>query len=270
MSNEIATLDQNPMSEIENTNKIMQALMRLPHYKKMGEDVVFAIVAKARSLNMDPMYALNGGLFNIKGKIGMPAEAMAAMIREKGHSIQKDKASTDTCCILHGKRKDNGDTWTCKFSIEDAKKAGIYAQTWEKYGAAMCYNRAMSFLARQLFPDIIKGAGYTMDELKEIAKVENYQQPAPEIEVEFEEVKNPITSDQADQLADALALCDTAYLEKMWKSLNSLNPPVRDLKDIPSEIFDRLMSAAIKNRKTVQIDKSNTDSDESKPDLHNL
>lgn len=100
MSNQLTVVEPNTLGEIENTNKLMSALMKLPHYQKMGPDNVFAIVAKAKSLNIDPIYALNGGLFSIKGKIGMPAEAMAAMIREKGHSITKDKASTDTCCIL--------------------------------------------------------------------------------------------------------------------------------------------------------------------------
>jgi len=267
MSNELAVIEQNPLAEIENTNKIMGALMRLPHYKKMGEDVVFAIIAKARSLNIDPMYALNGGLYCIKGKIGMPAEAMAAMIREKGHSIIKDKASNDKICILHGKRKDNGDTWTTKFSIEDAKRAGIYANTWDKYPDTMCYNRAMSFMARQLFPDVIKGAGYIQEELMEISRAEHRPTKENELqEVPLIEVRTPISESECEILADILSQCDPAYLQNVWKTLRSMDPPITDLKQIPIDILDRMMKAATKNRESYQEQIAKIDSDSQAPE----
>ncbi len=235
MNNQLTTIEQNPLAEIENTNKLMQALMKLPHYQKMGPDNVFAIVAKARSLNMDPIYALNGGLFSIKGKIGMPAEAMAAMIREKGHSITKDKTSTDTCCILHGKRCDNGDTWTIKFSIEDAKRAGIYAQTWEKYPQAMVYARSMSFLARQLFADVIKGAGYTRDELMEISLSPSKMETAA-----YEEIVEKITQEQVNELSNMLSICDADVISRFEGFIK--NPPVsaNSLADIPLSQFNSI------------------------------
>lgn len=212
---ELSLVEKNPVAEIEKTNNVIQALMKLPHYAKMGGDQVFAIVVKAQSLGMDPIYALNGGLYSIKGKIGMPAESMASMIREKGHSITKDKISNEKSCILHGRRADNGDTWTIKFTIEDAKRAGIYGNSWEKYPEAMCYNRAMSFLSRQLFPDIIKGAGYTMEELKEIAKSDSSKVMET---IETVEVKNEIervSTDQAIEIAEILEDCPKEYKEKI-------------------------------------------------------
>lgn len=245
MSNDLVVQEKNPVAEIENVNKIIQSLMKLPHYQKMGMDTVFAIVAKAISLKIDPIYALNGGLYSIKGKIGMPAEAMAAMIREKGHSIQKDKNSTDTCCILHGKRRDNGDEWTCKFSVDDAKRAGIYANSWEKYTNAMVYNRAMSFLARQLFPDVIKGAGYTKEELQEIAASKN---PEDLGESQCEVVVDRISLEQADELREILDQCSQEYITSFMTRLK--NPPisVSCLSQLPLALWDRVLSAAIKNR----------------------
>ena len=155
--------------EVESTQKMCQALLKTPHYAKMGSEGIFAIISKARSLGMDLIEALNGGLYYVQGKVGMPAESMAALIRQKGHSITKDAKSSNDVCILHGKRGDNGDTWIISFSMEDAKRAGLAKNMYEKYPGTMLYNRAMSFLARQLFPDVIRGAGYTFDELKEIA-----------------------------------------------------------------------------------------------------
>src|SRR5271156_4535850 len=117
-----------PVVEIENTRKVCDILMRTPHYAKMGQEGIYAVVAKAKSLGMDPIEALNGGLYYVQGKVGMSAETMGARMRSSGHSITKDPKSTPTNCILNGKRGDNGDTWQVSFSIEDAKKAGIYSE----------------------------------------------------------------------------------------------------------------------------------------------
>lgn len=190
------------VSTMENVQKACQMLMKAPHYAKMGADGVYAIVAKAMSLKIDPLEALNGGLYYINGKVGMSSEMMASLIREKGHSIQKDSKSNDTICILNGRRADNGDTWTVSFSVEDAKKAGLMKNMYEKYLSTMLYNRTLALLARQLFPDIIKGAGYSESELKEIA--------ANQIPKE-EEVVELISDEQSQELTDILFECDEDY-----------------------------------------------------------
>lgn len=157
------------LAEVQQMQKLCDMLMTTKHYQKLGQDGVFAIVAKAKSLNVDPLDALNGGLYYVQGKVGMSTEMMAYLIRQQGHSISKDPKSDDKIVILHGKRADNGDTWTVSFSWQDAIRAGLAKNMYERYPQIMLYNRAMSMLARQLFPDVIKGAGYTHDELKEIA-----------------------------------------------------------------------------------------------------
>ncbi len=173
MSNDLVKNESNSvdvLTELQNTEKVVQALMQSKHYSKMGSEGVYAIVHKSKSLGVNIIDALNGGLYYVQGKVGMSTELMACLIRAQGHSISRDPKSTPSNCILIGKRKDTGDVWQSSFSIDDAKRAGIFKSTWEKYPDVMCYNRAMSKLARQLFPDIIKGAGYTKDELDEIAK----------------------------------------------------------------------------------------------------
>lgn len=200
------------ISEIENTQKMCAMLLKTKHYEKMGPEGVYAIVAKANSLHINPLEALNGGLYFVQGKVGMSSEMMASLIRGQGHSITKDSKSNDTVCILHGKRKDNGDTWTISFSIEDARRAGLLKNMYEKYPGIMLYNRAMSMLARQLFPDIIKGAGYTMDELKEIAK-NDFSAFEPKKEEPIQEAKVYVSNEQAEELATILSECDPAYQE---------------------------------------------------------
>jgi hypothetical protein len=158
------------IAELEQTQEAVKKLLMTKHYQQLGEAGIFAIIQKAKSLKINPIDALGGGLYFVNGKTGMSAEMMNTLIRSHGHSITKDTKSNDNICILHGRRSDNGDTWTESFSIEDAKRAGIYkeATPWGKYPRNMCFNRALSNLARQLFPDVIKGC-YEIEELKSFA-----------------------------------------------------------------------------------------------------
>lgn len=188
------------LKDVDIIKNASQKLMQTPHYAKLGQEGIFAIVQKAKSLNINPLDALNGALYFTAGRVGMSAEMMNTLIRSHGHSITKDTKSNDTICILHGKRADNGDTWTESFSIEDAKRAGIYkdATPWGKYPRNMCFNRALSNLARQLFPDVIKGC-YEIDELKSFAEapVQNFSKMAT-ADVEMV-VESELTKEQIDE-----------------------------------------------------------------------
>lgn len=230
------------LMELEQIEKYCGILMKTKHYQKMGPDGVFAIVSKAKILNIHPLEALDGGLYYVQGRVGMSAETMASLIRREGHSITKDPKSGDTLCILHGKRSDNGDTLTVKFSLDDAKRAGIYKGVWEKYPATMCFCRCMTMLGRQLFSDVIKGVRYAKDELVEIAKSNGKHEDLQEAEVEvFEEAASiakeaekeeevTITSEQYDELSAMFDLCSPDYQEKLntklqvkkWNSLQNL------------------------------------------------
>tara|TARA_R110000868_G_scaffold138595_2_gene352815 strand:- start:197 stop:982 length:786 start_codon:yes stop_codon:yes gene_type:complete len=193
MSNELVVKDEISfdavLADIDTMKKMAQKLMQSKHFQTMGEDGIFAIIQRAKSLGIHPLEALNGSLFYVNGKVGMSTEMMASLIRQKGHSVSKDPKSDNSICILHGKRADTGDTWTVRFSMEDAKRAGIDKHMYQKYPGVMIYNRSMSMLARQLFPDVIKGAGYTMDELKEISANKGLQTVEAEIVEEMASVE---------------------------------------------------------------------------------
>ena len=81
--------------------ELAAALMKTPHYAKMGEAGIFAVVQKARSLGMDPIDALNGGLYSVSGKVEMSGQSMMSLIRKCGHSMTIDPKSTQTHVIMH-------------------------------------------------------------------------------------------------------------------------------------------------------------------------
>lgn len=251
MNNQIAIREEMSfdlvLKDIETMQSMCASLMKSKHYQSMGEAGLFAIVQKAKTLNIHPLEALNGGLYYVQGKVGMSSELMASLIRQAGHSIIKDPKSDNTICILHGKRADNGDTWTCSFSLDDAKRAGLLKNMFEKYPSVMLYNRSMSMLARQLFPDVIKGAGYTLDELKEI-KENNPQTLKVE---EIEEIKEEkISLEQVEEISNVLSMCDTKYVVKVWDSLKKSG--INSYEEIPISLFNRLLTAAVKNKTEYQ------------------
>ncbi len=172
MSNEL-TLTKNfnlNIKDLEDTQKMSEMLIKQKHYQKLGADGIFAVIQYAKSINADPLQCLNGGAFFVQGKIELSGQMMMSLIRQAGHSVTKDKRSTDTLCILHGRRADTGDTWVESFGVEDAKRAGLLSgqtgQTYAKYGKIMFQWRALSALARFLFPDILRGA-YVQGEISE-------------------------------------------------------------------------------------------------------
>lgn len=260
MANELAIKeDEQLMLDIQNTQKMCRLLMQAPHYKRMGAEGIYAIVEKAKSIGINPMDALNGGMYYVQGKVELTAAMMNHLIRADGHSITKDKKSDDTICILHGKRKDNGDTWVESFSIEDAKKAGIYRNQWIKYPKDMLFARALSRLARQLFPDIIKGC-YVQGEISEapplntpVEQIDVHNESCVSSDAQNDDCVSEIVTDEPQGLETItetewheldgwlgenhkLRQNITAFITKKWG--------ISDLSKMPREIYDLALNRA--------------------------
>lgn len=251
MANELVVKNNfnDSVMELENTQRVCKMLMQQPHFRKLGEDGIFAISLKAKSLGLDLFDACSGMLYFVQGRVGMSTELMATLIRQAGHSVIKDAKSDNTVCILHGTRKDNGDTWTVSFSMDDARRAGLAKNMYDKYPGIMLYNRAMSMLARQLFPDVIKGCGYTYDELKEIgdSKVSyNSQERSIPAHAELIEEKKPemISQRQAEELHLNLTLADPEFKVKVlqWLNISDEKDFVSAVKFKPASSYENLLS----------------------------
>lgn len=229
----VAHLDQQ-IQEVRTMTELSKQLMQLPHYKKMGHEVVFLIVETAVSLGIDPRKALNGGLYVVNGKIEMSGRLMAELIRKAGHSIRVEENSNQKCTLV-GKRADNGDEEKTSFSIEDAKKAGIYRATWEKFPEDMLYWRALSRLARRLFSDVIGGC-YVQGEIQAATFSTKPQALPTDLEIEV------IPSLSEEQLTEIETLL-TKFPDSKTKTQKLLTYlEVENLSQIPVERFDRIKS----------------------------
>jgi len=151
-----------------------------------GEAKIFMILLAAKELGISPMAALNGGIWNIQGKIEISARMMASMIRRAGHNLVI-KQCNSSACIIEGRRRDNGDSFTAEFSMDDAAKAGLSNKdVWKKYTQDMLYARALSRLARRLFPDII-GTAYVEGEIR--GELEDKSSPSERQESQLQETE---------------------------------------------------------------------------------
>lgn len=236
------------MQDLQKTQSLCAALMKTKHYASMGEVGIFAIVQKARALNLSPLDALNGAMYFVQGKVELTANTMNYLIRAAGHSITKDSKSDRTCCILHGKRVDNGDTWTASFSIDDAKKAGIYKNTWDKYPEDMLFCRALSRLARQLFPDVIKGC-YVEGEINtpNLNEPVRYEDVKPTLQIE---TKNRVSESQIHELAELLEKCSPAFNDIISKRMKALN--INSLSSLTLEMYENTKIMAEEDMKRYQ------------------
>ena len=223
------------LTDVKETITLCKELLQTNHYKKMGGEGIFAIVQKAKALGIHPLKALNGGMYFVQGKVEMSAAMMNELIRMKKHSITKDRKSDDTVCILHGKRVDNNDTWTESFSIDEAKRAGIYRNQWLKYPRDMLFARALSRLARQLFPDVIQGC-YVQGEIFDAVTVDEETQ----IEVQPSRIKE----EQLTQFLEAVDGDD----EFQGNLLNYLvqEHEITSFEEMTPEVFEKIMKRVSK------------------------
>jgi len=227
----------NYLKELKNTQEMCHLLMKTPHYAKMGQEGIFAIIETSKSLGIDPRQALGGGLYYVRGKVEMSARMMNALIRSKKHSVTRDSKSNDTICILHGKRADNNDCWSESFSLEEAKKAGLVKANgpWVNFTRDMLFARALSRLARQLFPDII-GNCYVQGEISLDQNI-----------VGDVEIVQPIIDQRTDDEVDELL----TYLDEVpeyKKEIESFlaRKEILDFSDMPKEMYKKVLENAKK------------------------
>lgn len=230
------------LQEVEKTNRLCGALMKTPHYQKITPEGIFAIVQKAKSIGMDPLDALNGGMYMVQGKVEMSGQAMLALIRSKGHSVSIDSKSTNEFVIMHGKRADNGDTWKVEFGIKDAQLAGIYRNMWTKYPKTMCIWRCVSMLARFLFSDVIKGV-YVAGELSN--KEDCFANLDQNIDIEVvdskpqQEPEMKCNKLEAEELQSLILQCPEDYQTKVFKFKKDSN--FESWEDMPYKTYQTVL-----------------------------
>ena len=235
--NESHSLQINEISAYQNFASIA---FKSGLYKGLNEMQIVTIMLTAREFGIAPFRALNNGLGIINGKVFMYTSLMVELIRSKGHSIKiLDGDWTTEKCTITGVRKDNADFTTVTFSIQDAQRAQLLSNpVWSKYPKAMLYNRAMSQLARMLFPDCL-GNCYTEDEKQDIInkKPEEIDYPSV-LDAKSVEVAETIASYVSEPTQDLADQSDQATISDLLKDIEDYIPYL--LKALKIKSMDEL------------------------------
>lgn len=151
-------------------------------------EAVLACVLYGAELGLGPMQSLNS-IHVIEGRTAMSPELMRAMVARHGHRIDVMENSA-TACEVKGIRSDTGSTATVRWTMEDAKLAGLAGKNnWKTYPRAMLLARATSELCRIVFPDVIAGLSYTPEEVSSIAGIEYVESALPPPPPPVKEIK---------------------------------------------------------------------------------
>lgn len=131
---------------------------------------VMAALLYGDSLGLHPMAALKG-IDVIDGNPTVDAALATALIRRAGHKATPEQLVNDegafTGFTAHGTRGDDGTTFSFTFTLAMAARAGLMGKNnWKNYPEAMSWARAVTQLARILFPDVFMGALYDGEELE--------------------------------------------------------------------------------------------------------
>lgn len=147
------------------------------HIKTLSQ--ALTIAWKGRELGIPPLQAF-ASITVIKGKPCLSSELMLALCYQRIPEFRAtfvtspDKQNTE--CSLTISRK-LGDPQTFKFTIDDAKRAGVQSSAWTKFPAAMLRARVISAACRAVCPDALMGC-YTPEEMgTEIIDVVNNEIP---------------------------------------------------------------------------------------------
>jgi len=244
-----------------------------PDFKKGNVEKLMGIFIKGDQLRMHPMTAMQevvpvNGLLSIKGD-GAKALILQSGKIKKGSWKEEYEGEIEAGTYkvtITATREDTGETLSRSFSVAQAKRAGLWItqemlqksdgykkkqSAWYKFPERMLKYRALGFMARDLFSDIMSGT-YTLEEAQDYV-----QEVSTEIQTEggatvvipdqqfSEERSTKLTSKAATQISElnqGVGVRDTKPEEEPPPF--EPNPPKSEI-ELPS-VFHLTESALIK------------------------
>ncbi len=162
-----------------------------PDYTKGKTSAVVVVLLQAQQLEISPLTALQdivpvNGLLSIKGDLAKTMIfASGKLKKDSWKEVVEGTIENENMKIsITATRADNGITLTRSFSVDDAKRAGLWPDksklsgpegwklklsSWYKYPSRMIAYRALGFLARDNFSDVLKNM-YITEEAVDMPK----------------------------------------------------------------------------------------------------
>jgi hypothetical protein len=193
---------------------------------------VYLALMAARDIAGLSEFTATQKLYVIDGKFAMYAELQRALVMAHEKCDYMMLISNDGKEATWETKRDGYPKevrWT--YSLEDAKQAGLLSKdNWRKHTKDMLNARASAALCRLVYPDILMGLSYSVEELRDGVV------PMDPLEVEVEPVQAPVE----DQLAVAIA----AKAKKEAEAQKALAAPKKKPKPRKSKAKDSAEAAA--------------------------
>lgn len=220
--------------------KIYAASELVPDAFRGKEAEIFLGIAYGMELGFAPLAALRA-VTVIKGRTGLYADAMVALVLQSGKAdyFRCANSSAESATYV-SRRRGEKDEVSKTFTVADAKQAGLTGGggNYGKYPTHMLEARAKSWLARDLYPDVLHGI-YSADELRDGFSDEADAQSAP-VDADFTELPQdfgptPAPKDQTveEEFAagiDTLAAARAANLPRPCEALEARMFAAKDVE----------------------------------------
>ena len=174
-------------------------------------EAAFAIIATGRELGLTAMQSLRS-IHVIKGKTILSADLVAALVKSRRDVCAYFMLveSTTERATYKTQRVGEPEATSLTFTFEDAKRAQVTGNpNWTKFPAAMLRARAITALARAVYPDLAMGI-YDPDELETapVAPQQAYEvvrPAAPKAESTFDALFNRVVAANTVSALNAIA-----------------------------------------------------------------
>lgn len=215
-------------------------------YRNKPEDVLVAI-QMGLEVGLKPMQAVQG-IAVINGRPSIWGDAALAVVQASGEleDIKENiegELKTNAVATCMAKRKGMKNAVIRSFSVEDAKRAGLWNKDiYQKYPQRMLQMRARGFTLRDAFSDVLKGLNireevedYTIE--KEIASpAENSQTLIEELQQQLNAEVPVTTSLQAKPLGQAIMPMGQYQGKKMEDIPENYLQGILPKDEVPAEI----------------------------------
>lgn len=235
-------------------------------YQGNPGNVIVAIQWGAE-LGLAPLQAMQS-VAVINGRPSIWGDAVLALVRASGLLVSIEETldgDVATCTV----RRRGEDLVARTFSIEDAKKAGLYGKQgpWQQYPKRMLQLRARGYALRDVFPDVLRGV-YVAEEAQDLPPERNMgpvdEVAPPKPATRADAVRKAISDRRGDAVTvppvtDGPALADVLAAISQSSTLDAL----REVGHLAEQLDDdgkRQARAAFKARRD-DLTQTNVDAD---------
>lgn len=208
-------------------------------------EAVLAAMLTGHEIGVGPMQALSK-IHVIEGKPSMSSELMRAIVLRAGHEIWIEESTTTRVTVV-GQRADSSRETRITWTMDDAKRAKLDGRdNWRKYPRAMLTARATAEVCRAIFPDVLAGISYTVEELTDGDIYDPLDEVQPSAIHETAPAKKTTTRKAKKAASRTKA--------KPKKKTAAPKAPARDRAPLPGEDDDGIIDAEVVDDKHPEED----------------